>query len=205
LPIFTKPHRTAIGKTRKQRTLLLKPAIIDSPLPARQLSLFLKFRKEIDMIRTSHRLLLATLLAASSAIALAQTPAPAPIGEAPTKMQQRMAERHDQRMTKLKDQLKITQAQEAAWTAFTTSMQPPVEARRMNRDEFKNLTTPQRIDLMQERSAEREAWMKQRSETVKTFYAQLSPEQQKTFDEHANMMYGQKGKRESMRYRSGKH
>jgi Spy/CpxP family protein refolding chaperone len=160
---------------------------------------FWQSRKEIDMIRTSHRLLLATLLAASSAIALAQTPAPASASEAPTKMQQRMADRHEQRMEKLKDQLKLTPEQEAAWTTYTAAMQPPARSERMNRDEFKNLTTPQRIDLMQERSAEREARMKQTGEATKAFYAQLTPEQQKIFDELA-MKHGPKGKRGGRRH-----
>jgi hypothetical protein len=158
-----------------------------------------KSRKEIDMIHTSRRLLLGTLLATSSAIAAAQ--APAPVAEAPTPMQQRMAERHDQRMADLKSQLKITPAQEPAWSAFTATMKPPAQAARMNRGELNNLTTPQRIDLMQERAAKRQAWMKERGDAVKTFYAQLSPEQQKIFDARAARFgqQGQQGQRGGMR------
>ena len=52
----------------------------------------------------------------------------------------------------------------------------------MDRAQMAQLTTPQRLDLMDKRMAERQAHMKQRSDAVKTFYAQLTPEQQKTFD-----------------------
>jgi len=52
----------------------------------------------------------------------------------------------------------------------------------MDRAQMSQLTTPQRMELMDKRMAERQAQMKQRSDAVKAFYAQLTPEQQKTFD-----------------------
>ena len=153
------------------------------------------------------RLFLATVLAASAATAFAQAPAPAQpaAGEAattqraaqperrarmdPAQRQQRMAERHAQRMADLKAQLKLTPAQEGAWTAYAAAMQPPADRMaqrpRMNRDEFAQLTTPQRIDRMEQFAAERHARMKQRGDAVKAFYAQLTPEQQKLYDERA--------------------
>ncbi|CAN5529894.1 hypothetical protein BH10PSE16_BH10PSE16_37310 [soil metagenome] len=115
----------------------------------------------------------------------------------PAKMQARMA-RHQ---AELKAKLKITPAQEGAWTSFTAAMQPP--ARMMGehpgaeqRAEFDKLTTPERIDKMHElrtqRMAEMTAEMDKRGEATKAFYAALSPEQQKTFDgEHRKM--GQRG------------
>lgn len=111
----------------------------------------------------------------------------------PAKMQARMAKHQ----AALKAKLKITPAQEGAWTSFTTAMQPP--ARMMGerpmagqRAEFEKLTTPQRIDKMREmrtqRMAEMAAEMDKRGEATKAFYAALSPEQQKTFDaEHRKM------------------
>lgn len=112
----------------------------------------------------------------------------------PAKMQARMAKHQ----AELKAKLKITPAQEGAWTTFTASMQPP--AHRMGgerpmaaqRAEFDKLTTPERIDKMKalrtERMADMNAQMDKRGEATKAFYAALSPEQQKTFDaEHRKM------------------
>ncbi len=103
----------------------------------------------------------------------------------PAKMQAWMAKRQ----AELKARLKITPAQESAWTAFTTAMQPPVRdvsARQAQRAEMEKLSTPERIDKMRalrtQRMAEMNAAMDKRGEAIKTFYAALSPEQQKTFD-----------------------
>lgn len=166
------------------------------------------------MTQQPKRLFLATLLAAASATAFAQAPAPtAPAaGENattqraapaerrtrmdPAQRQQRMAERQARRMADLKAQLQLTPAQEGAWTTYTAAMQPPADMKRprMNRDEFAQLTTPQRIDRMQQLSAERQARMQQRGDAIKTFYTQLTPEQQKIYDERA-MRGGKGGKR----------
>jgi len=170
------------------------------------------------MNRTAHRLLLGTLLATSSAIALAQTPPP-PAGPAhtgpvaarpgpgaqrdarpdPAQLQQRMAEHHARRMAELKVLLQITPAQEGAWTAFAAAMQPPAQPPQppMARAELDKLTAPQRIDLQARHEAERAAHMKQRGDAVKAFYAQLNPEQQKVFDERGHLHGpgdGQRGK-----------
>ena len=112
----------------------------------------------------------------------------------PAKMQARMAKHQ----AALKAKLKITPAQEAAWTTFTASMQPPAHMmggeRPMaaQRAEFDKLTTPERIDKMKalrtERMTEMNAQMDKRGDATKAFYAALSPEQQKTFDaEHRKM------------------
>ena len=155
---------------------------------------------------TPRRLFITAVLAATGAVAMAQTPAPtaAPgqpaAGEQrsapgqrgqrmdPAQRQQRMTERHAQRMAELKAQLKITAAQEGAWNTYAAAMQPPAGMKRgprMDRAEFDKLTTPQRIDRMQALRSERMAQMNQRADATKAFYAQLTPEQQKTFDQRA--------------------
>ena len=102
----------------------------------------------------------------------------------PAKMQAMMAKRQ----ADMKAKLKITPAQEGAWTSFTAAMQPPAHTRPTpeQRAEFDKLTTPQRIDKMREmrtqRMTEMSASMDKRGEATKTFYATLTPEQQKTFD-----------------------
>jgi periplasmic protein CpxP/Spy len=140
-------------------------------------------------------LLLASLIAGAAFSVLAQTPPPGPMGGPgseqrgmmrhgpmdPAKMQAMVA----QRQAALKERLKITTAQEGAWAAFTSSMQPPadMQKRRMEvRAEMDKLTTPERIDRMRALRTQRDAEMDKRANAVKTFYAALSPEQQKVFD-----------------------
>ena len=140
-------------------------------------------------------LLLAGLMAGAATSALAQTPPAGPVGGPggehrsmmrhgpmdPAKMQAMMA----QRQAALKETLKITAAQEGAWSAFTSSMQPPADLhkRRMAmRAEMDKLTTPERIDRMRALRTERDAEMDKRANATKSFYAALSPEQQKVFD-----------------------
>lgn len=61
------------------------------------------------------------------------------------------------------------------------------------RDEFASLAIPERLDRMQAMAEKRQARMAERASAVKTFYAQLSPEQQKVFDAEA-MSHRQHGK-----------
>ncbi len=164
---------------------------------------------------TVNSLVLASLLAmAGGAIAqttinsqgdagtTAASPQASPHGERmgrhdPANMQAYLAKRQ----AAMKAKLKITSAQEGAWTAFTAAMQPPassgadkdVRPASEQRAELDKLTTPQRIDKMREirnqRMTSMTALMDKRGEAAKTFYAALSPEQQKVFDaEH--MMRG---------------
>lgn len=101
----------------------------------------------------------------------------------PAKMQEHMAKR----AAELKAKLKLTPAQEPAWTAFTTSMQPPAPHARMEHGDLAKLTTPERIDKMRAMRAQRDAEMDKRGDAAKTFYAALTPEQQKVFDANAMM------------------
>ena len=108
----------------------------------------------------------------------------------PAKMEAFMAKRAEQ----LKGKLKITASQEGAWTSFITSMKPPARTtgNRLDPAELAKLTTPERIDKMRalrvQHHTEMSAAMDQREAAVKTFYAVLTPEQQKVFDaEHARL------------------
>ena len=102
----------------------------------------------------------------------------------PAKRMERMQEHRAKRLAELKEKLKLNAGQEGAWSTFTAASQPPAGARppRMDRAEFAKLTTPQRLERMQARQAERSAMFAKRAEVTKTFYAGLTPEQQKTFD-----------------------
>ena len=159
-------------------------------------------------------LFLAALVMAScgyAAVASAQTAAPAPAGAQPqmqdkmhrgdhSSMRERMFGNHQERMVQdtakrqaeLKTKLKITPAQEGAWTTFAASMQPPAGGMMDLRHdpkvkaEMDKLTTPERIDKMQALRAERmktmNAEMDKRGTATKAFYAVLSSEQKAVFD-----------------------
>lgn len=155
-------------------------------------------------LKSLNGLMLAGLLATFGASAMAEGPttAPAPAASAkqagpqaghhmmgqrdPAKMQAWVAKR----MAALKARLKITPAQEGAWTSFAAAMQPPAHMGQRptaeQRAEYARLTTPERIDKMRamrtQRMADMNTALDKRGEATKTFYAALSPEQQKTFD-----------------------
>jgi len=103
----------------------------------------------------------------------------------PAKWEARRAER----LSGLKAKLNLAPEQEAAWNSFTSASQPGMHRmggdQQAMRDEFANLSTPERIDLMQARAEMRRAKMAERAEAIKAFYAQLTPEQQKVFDAEA--------------------
>ena len=65
---------------------------------------------------------------------------------------------------------------------------------RLNRDQWAQLTTPERIDRMRELNAQRSAEMDRRGDATKAFYTALDVEQKKTFD-NVGMRFMQGGKR----------
>jgi periplasmic protein CpxP/Spy len=157
-------------------------------------------RKDVSMTfarQPLQSLLLAGLLAATGLAATAQTATPTPPPAAaqkagphggpggwghgdPAKMQERI----NKRLGELKTTLKITSAQEPAWSAFAASFQPPAQRpARPDRAAFEKMTTPERIDAMRTMRDARNTRMDQRASATKTFYATLSAEQKKTFDE----------------------
>lgn len=101
---------------------------------------------------------------------------------------EQMTKRHAEHQAQLKSALKITASQEAAWNAYVagTAPTPPANEPGMAREDWNQLTTPQRLDKMQALRAERDAAMAKRIEAVKTFYAALTSEQQKVFDTQAH-------------------
>lgn len=153
-------------------------------------------------MKSLHRHLMTAGLAAVlgiGAFAQAQTPAPASPSAAPTAPQaqgergrmdparaEQFRARHAERMAKrldaLKQKLQITSAQEGAWNTWTAAMKP-AQFQRGNREEFRNLTTPERIDRMRSLRAQRMAEMDKRGDATKAFYAALNPEQKKVFDQ----------------------
>lgn len=102
------------------------------------------------------------------------------------------AERFEQRQAELHDQLKLTADQEAAWKTFTGKLTPPPA--RPDREEVKkdlSLPAPARMEAMLERMKGRQQQMESNLAAVKAFYATLTPEQQKVFDDG----FGPRGRR----------
>jgi Spy/CpxP family protein refolding chaperone len=97
-----------------------------------------------------------------------------------------------QRVAKLHDALKITPAQESAFNSFVTSMQPPAHAKQ-DRAAWASLTAPQRMAKAIDMQKQRTAAMQQRLTALDTFYAVLTPDQKKTFDERSAHMHGRFG------------
>jgi len=94
------------------------------------------------------------------------------------------------RQAELKAKLNLSSAQEGAWNNFVAAHQAPAgmttgrdpEQRRKMHEEMEKLSTPERIDRMNTKKAQRDAAMGKRSDATKLFYAALTPEQQKVFD-----------------------
>ncbi len=98
---------------------------------------------------------------------------------------EQMAAMHAKHLAKLHDKLKLTAQQEPAWKAFTDKAKPDLAKRQAAREELSKLATPARLDRMLALMKEGEARMAEHAAAVKEFYAQLTPEQQKLFDDHA--------------------
>lgn len=100
---------------------------------------------------------------------------------------------------RLKDRLQLTPAQEGAWTTFVAAMKPAADltAARPEAAEWAKLPTPERIDKMKALHAQHvsamTAAMEQRGEATKAFYATLTPEQKKVFDESTLRRPGRRG------------
>ncbi|MBI3283771.1 MAG: Spy/CpxP family protein refolding chaperone [Burkholderiales bacterium] len=100
------------------------------------------------------------------------------------KMQQRMA-RHQ---AALHDKLKLTAAQEPAWKTFTEALTLGAMPVMPDRKETDKLSTPERMEQALARMQEHQAKMQAHLSALKTFYAVLTLEQQKIFDDSHRRM-----------------
>lgn len=140
-----------------------------------------------------HFVAAAVIAGACFGAAQAQTTPAAPAGNPPQQGRHfdpaRMAERVNRHLADLKQKLQISASQEAAWTSFAAAMQPPATMQRPDRQALGTMTTPERLDQMRAMRDRRNAEMDRRADATKAFYAQLSPEQQKTFDSETARMF----------------
>jgi hypothetical protein len=109
-----------------------------------------------------------------------------------------MALRHSRQIADLKAALAITPAQEDAWAQFEAAMPPPpAPLQRPEPGQWAKLTTPERIDRMDQLMADHQQHFQQVGDAAKALYAQLTPAQQKIFDDRAMRtwtMYGEQGR-----------
>lgn len=96
---------------------------------------------------------------------------------------ERMEKYHERHLAKLHDKLKLTAQQETAWKKFAA--QPPIldKARRPDRAEMEKLNSPQRLEKGLEHMKAMETKLAEHLAGLKEFYAVLTPEQQKIFDD----------------------
>ena len=118
----------------------------------------------------------------------------------PAKMQARMDKHHEQ----LKAKLKVTAAQEAAWTTYVAAMKPPASMMTRSSEwaDIAKLPTPERIvkmkTLRNQRMTEMIATMDKHGDATKTLYVTLTPEQQKVFDAQSMGRHARDGHMGSM-------
>ena len=104
---------------------------------------------------------------------------------------ERMAQHHQ----KIHDALKLTPDQEVAWRKFLDSEHPMAKPEPGKPEDWAKLTTPERADKMVERMRDQQSRMFERLAALKEFYAVLTPEQKKIFDDfHAVPPRGKHGK-----------
>lgn len=121
--------------------------------------------------------------------ALTQEQRAAKVAEHKAKRAERIA-KHQQA---LHDSLKLTAAQEPAWTAFVSATTPTFAHPAVDRAALAQLSAPERMEKRLELHKQHLAKQEARLAAVKTFYAQLTAEQKKTFDAAAHRMHGRHG------------
>ena len=122
--------------------------------------------------------------------------------------QAQRAERQASHLASLKTRLQLSPNQEAAWTSFTNAMKPQeplVRDRAALRAEMEKLSTPERIDRMQQLRKQAGERMDARMSAVKTLYAQLNPAQQKVFDLESHAWMAERGRQGHHRGGHGPH
>ena len=95
------------------------------------------------------------------------------------------AERMAKYQARLHDKLKLTAAQEPAWATFTAANAPnkPMGDWKAKHEAMAKLSAPERMEQWIALSKERIASQESRLASLKTFYAVLTPEQKKVFDD----------------------
>lgn len=89
----------------------------------------------------------------------------------------------EKRQAALHDKLKLNANQEAAWKNYIGKIGPMEPAQRPDREAIAKLSAPDRMEKMLGFMKERENRLANATAATKEFYAVLTPEQQKVFNE----------------------
>jgi hypothetical protein len=107
----------------------------------------------------------------------------------PAQMKARTEQHRQQRMQTLHDALGLRPDQEGAWQAYVADSQAARGGDQHSRrgagegeQPSAPLTTPERLDRMNQRLSQLQTRMAQRAAAIRRFYGALDPRQQKTFD-----------------------
>jgi protein CpxP len=132
-----------------------------------------------------------TLLVGLASLSLAAAMAPASAQNAEGRhghaaALEKMQAMHAERIAKLHTALKLTAAQEPAWTTFVAAMTPAAGTHtRPDRAAIAAMTAPERMEKHIAMAKARLATMEAHQAALKTFYAVLTAEQKKAFDDNA--------------------
>lgn len=99
------------------------------------------------------------------------------------KFAERMKQRFEKRAADLHAKLKLSPAQETAWNGYLAKMRPEAPPARPNRAELDKLSAPERMEKMLTFMKAHENRMAERVAATKDFYATLTPQQQKIFND----------------------
>ncbi len=102
------------------------------------------------------------------------------MGDMKSERMEKMREKH---LAALHDKLKLDAQQETAWKKFAASAPMGGKMERPDPEEMEKLNAPQRMEKGLERMRTMEKKMAEHLAVLKEFYAVLTPEQQKTFDD----------------------
>ncbi|MGV0952340.1 MAG: Spy/CpxP family protein refolding chaperone [Azonexus sp.] len=101
----------------------------------------------------------------------------------------------EQRHQQLHDALKLSAEQEPGWKKFAESEQLKPPPGIDQPEDWSKLSTPERAEKILELSKMHQAHMAEHVAALKAFYATLTPEQKKTFEEfHASPPGSMRGK-----------
>lgn len=100
--------------------------------------------------------------------------------------QAKWSERAAARQQKLRETLKLTPSQDAAFASYMAARKPQARAERPSRDDWKTMPAPARMEARLAMAKARTGHMEAQLAALKSFYAVLTPEQQKLFDENSS-------------------
>jgi hypothetical protein len=104
-------------------------------------------------------------------------------GQMSERQVERMEKMHEKHLTTLHEKLKLTAQQETAWKKFAANKPMFDKTNRPDPAEMQKLNAPQRMEKGMEHMKAMETKMTEHLAALKEFYAVLTPEQQKIFDE----------------------